>query len=153
MIPGSPHSPFHQRNHKKCSEMLAFSMILVSPHSHSRWMAPPETPRSVEMARILLPFARVLRLSELWLGGVSAPRKSILPCFFQCFCCKPQGLNIGAPFIDMLFCAVIYMVLCASQVPSENHQNEHNVAFYCVFQCFCVVFWFLYAPGPPELIF
>ena len=112
-------------------------MILVSPHSHSRWMAPPETPRSVEMAGILLPFARVSRLSELWLGGVSALRKSILLCFFQCFCCKAQGLNIGAPFINMLFCVVIYLVLCASQDPSENHQNEHNVAFYCAFQRFC----------------
>ena len=134
-------------------QVIVSSGFLARWEVGGRWMAPPETPRSVEMARILLPFARVLRLSELWLGGVSAPRKSILPCFFQCFCCKAQGLNIGAPFINMLFCVVIYLVLCASQDPSENHQNEHNVAFYCVFQCFCAVFWFLYAPGPPELIF
>ena len=118
-----------------------------------RWLAPAETPRSVEIAKILLPFARVSQLSELWLGGVSAPRKSILPCFFQCFCCTPQGINIGARFIEMLFCAVIYMVLCASQGPSENHKNEHNVAFYCVLQCLFAVFLFLYAPRAPELIF
>ena len=66
-------------------QVIVSSGFLARWEVGGRWMAPPETPRSLEIARILLPFARVLRLSELWLGGVSAPRKSILLCFFNVF--------------------------------------------------------------------
>ena len=56
-------------------QVIVSSGFLARWEVGGRWMAPPETPGSVEIASILLPFARISQFSELRLGGVSAPRK------------------------------------------------------------------------------
>ena len=66
-------------------QVIVSSVFLARWEVGGRWMASPETPRSVEMARILLPFARVSRLSELWLEGSQRPENQFCFVFFKVF--------------------------------------------------------------------